>query len=81
MSQPPWVVGPTVRADIVVGVTDERMTADEVARIVAGGISADEAQALMDWYAALAANVARFPAADLKQVEPPLQSTPGPQRP
>jgi hypothetical protein len=43
-------------------------------------LSEAEAQALAEWYAALAARVAEFPLADLKAVEPPLRSVPGPSR-
>jgi hypothetical protein len=41
-------------------------------------ISADEAAALADWYAALSGAVAAFPLDDLKRAEPPLRSAPGP---
>ena len=37
-----------------------------------------EVAALIEWYAALSRGIAAFPAADLKSVEPPLRSTPGP---
>ena len=50
----------------------------EVIRARVPEISADEAAALADWYAALARGVAAFPVDDLKRVEPPLRSTPGP---
>ena len=37
-----------------------------------------EATALVAWYANTGAGVASFPDADLRGVEPPLRSTPGP---
>ena len=53
--------------------------AGEVVREVVGvELSEQEAAALVDWYTALAGGVANFPQADLKAVEPPLRSIPGP---
>jgi hypothetical protein len=46
--------------------------------VVGVELSDEEAQALAAVYASLARNVAAFPSADLKQVEPPLRSVPGP---
>jgi hypothetical protein len=48
--------------------------------VIGPRLTDDEAQAIDDWYAALAARVAEFPQADLKPVEPPLRSLPGPSR-
>jgi hypothetical protein len=56
----------------------EPLSADEARRIVGTDLSAAEAAALAEWYTALARNVGTFPAGDLKPVEPPLRSTPGP---
>ena len=44
------------------------------------GVDVDDqaAAALVDWYANLSRGVAAFPEAELKGVEPPLRSTPGP---
>ena len=53
--------------------------AGEVVREIVGvELSEQEAAALVDWYTALAGGVANFPQADLKAVEPPLRSVPGP---
>jgi hypothetical protein len=54
---------------------------DEVRRIVGPTLTEEEARALVEWHTALARNVAAFPAADLRGVEPPLRSTPGPEQP
>lgn len=53
---------------------------EEIKRIVPR-VTDQEAQALADWYAALANAVREFPASDLKDVEPPLRSVAGPPRP
>lgn len=53
---------------------------DDVRRVVATPLTDMEASGLADWYAALAAALDRFPVQDLKSVEPPLRSTPGPVR-
>lgn len=53
---------------------------DDVRRVVATPLTDMEASGLADWYAALAAALDRFPVQDLKGVEPPLRSTPGPVR-
>ena len=51
----------------------------EVIRALVGRQATDaEVAALAEWYANLARRVAAFPWADLKGVEPPLRSTPGP---
>ena len=53
--------------------------AGEVVREIVGvELSEQEAAALVDWYTVLARGVANFPQADLKAVEPPLRSIPGP---
>jgi len=57
---------------------EQGMSADEVRRILGMALAESEATALVDWYAGLARQVERFPAGDLKGVEPPLRSTPGP---
>ena len=49
-----------------------------VARRTGVALSDEEAAALADWYADIARRVAEFPQAELKSVEPPLRSTPGP---
>jgi hypothetical protein len=54
------------------------VTIDQIREIVGVELSEAEAQALAESYAGLARNVARFPAADLKAVEPPLRSIAGP---
>lgn len=53
---------------------------DDVRRVVATPLTDMEASGLADWYAALTAALDRFPVQDLKGVEPPLRSTPGPVR-
>jgi hypothetical protein len=53
------------------------MTPEDVERLVPA-VSRQEAEALAEWYAGLARAVAAFPEADLKGLEPPLRSTPGP---
>ncbi len=50
---------------------------DEIRRVIPNA-SSDEARALVDWCIALRRNLNVFPAEDLRQVEPPLRSTPGP---
>jgi hypothetical protein len=54
------------------------MTPDLVRQLVEAPVSDEQASALADWYNALEAQVARFPEAELKGVEPPLRSTPSP---
>jgi hypothetical protein len=49
-----------------------------VKHVVGVELTDEEASALANWYANLARSVAAFPGADLKQVEPPLRSIPGP---
>jgi cytochrome c553 len=56
----------------------EPAAGEAVRQVVGAELSDAEAAALADWYAALARGVAAFPQADLKAVEPPLRSTPGP---
>ncbi len=52
----------------------------EVRRVVGVALSDAEVQALATYYANLARSVAAFPAEDLKRIEPPLRSIPGPAR-
>jgi hypothetical protein len=54
------------------------LTPDEVRRVVGLELSDQEVAALIEGYASLERNVAAFPAADLKRVEPPLRSIAGP---
>jgi len=54
---------------------------DDVRRLVATPLTDMEASGLADWYAALADALNRFPLQELKLIEPPLRSTPGPARP
>lgn len=56
------------------------VSAEDVRRIVGDGITLDEAGVLADWYANLARGVANFPFQEIKAIEPPLRSTPGPER-
>jgi hypothetical protein len=53
---------------------------EEIRRVIVADLSQPELQALVDWYTAQARLVAAFPADDLKAVEPPLRSLPGPSR-
>jgi len=59
---------------------DQRVI-DELRRIVGVELSDPDAEALATWYANLARSVATFPAQDMKDVEPPLRSIPGPKAP
>jgi hypothetical protein len=54
------------------------LTPEMVRLFVAGEVDDAAAKALIDWYANLARGVAAFPEAELRAVEPPLRSTPGP---
>ena len=45
---------------------------------VGGELTEQEALALSEWYAGQAKLLAAFPTADVKAVEPPLRSIPGP---
>jgi hypothetical protein len=56
------------------------MTPDEVRRRLGEHASDAEIVAVAEWYATLAHEVARFPYADLRIVEPPLHFIPGPRR-
>jgi hypothetical protein len=56
----------------------EPAAGEAVKRVVGDGLSEEDALALTDWYAAIARGVAAFPQDDLKTVEPPLRSIPGP---
>jgi hypothetical protein len=57
-----------------------QLSPDEVRSLVGTSLTDMEASALADWYAALSAAVALFPSHELRLVEPPLRSTPGPTR-
>jgi glucose-6-phosphate dehydrogenase assembly protein OpcA len=57
------------------------LSPEDVRRLVGTQLTDMEASGLAEWYAALAAALDRFPRQDLKTVEPPLRSTPGPARP
>ena len=54
------------------------ITPELVRLLVAGDVDDDAARALVDWYASMARDVAAFPEAELRGVEPPLRSTAGP---
>jgi len=56
----------------------ESLSTEEIRRIIGVELSAQDAEALAAWYASFARGVAAFPAADLRRVEPPLRSMPGP---
>ena len=56
----------------------EPLSKDEIRQIVGIELSDQDAEALAGWYAGFARGVAAYPAADLKRVEPPLRSVPGP---
>jgi hypothetical protein len=56
----------------------EPLSKDEIRAIVGIELSDQDAEALAGWYAGFARGVAAFPADDLKRVEPPLRSVPGP---
>ena len=56
----------------------EDAVSETVRRVVGAELSDEEAEALLGWYATIARGVAAFPASDLKDVEPPLRSVPGP---
>ena len=56
------------------------LTADDIRRLIDASMTDTQASSLAAWYEALSAAVARFPQDDLRGVEPPLRSTPGPGR-
>ena len=56
----------------------ESLSTEEIRGIVGVELSEQDAEALAAWYANFARGVAAFPAADLRRVEPPLRSVPGP---
>ncbi len=60
---------------------DDSLKPEEARRILGVGVSDEDAAALATWYANLSRSVAAFPAADLKDVEPPLRSIAGPKAP
>jgi len=59
-------------------VSSESLSGDEIRRVLGIELEEREVEALAGWYAGFARGVAAFPAADLKRVEPPLRSVPGP---
>jgi hypothetical protein len=54
------------------------LSPETVRELVGGSLTDPQVAALIEWHAALARALAAFPEADLKSVEPPLRSTPGP---
>ena len=56
----------------------EPLPPEQVRRIVGGDLSEEEAAALSHWYANLARGLSALPEADLRNLEPPLRSAPGP---
>jgi cytochrome c553 len=56
----------------------ESLSKDEIRRIIETELSEQDAEALAGWYAGFARGVASYPPDDLKRVEPPLRSVPGP---
>jgi hypothetical protein len=54
---------------------------EDLATVIGTPLSDEEAAQLSAWYAALSRAISAFPAADLKAVEPPLRSIPGPAAP
>jgi hypothetical protein len=56
----------------------EPLANEQIRAIIGTELTEDATEALARWYAAFARDVAKYPAADLKCVEPPLRSTPGP---
>lgn len=52
------------------------MDEQDIRAIVSRDLTAEEVDALAQWYAALSASVQRFESAELKNAEPPLRSTP-----
>lgn len=56
----------------------EAASGQVVKEIIGAELTEQEVAALVEWYANLARGVAAFPGADLKKVEPPLRSVPGP---
>ena len=60
------------------GLVEQALSPQVVRQIIGNQVTDAEATALAEWYAALGSSVAAYPRADLKGVEPPLRSTPGP---
>ena len=56
----------------------EPVSGQMVKEIIVAELTDQEVSALVEGYATLARSVAAFPGADLKWVEPPLRSVPGP---
>jgi hypothetical protein len=54
---------------------------EDVRKVAGLELSDEDAKALAAAYASLARGVAAFPADDLRTVEPPLHSIPGPAQP
>ena len=63
---------------ICVTIMSEPLLPQRVREIVGVELTDQEADGLAAWYAGLARGVAAFSATDLKRVEPPLRSVPGP---
>jgi hypothetical protein len=61
-------------------VVDQQIV-EMVQRVVGPKVTDDEARALAEWYANLGRGLANFPEKDMKGIEPPLRSTPGPAQP
>jgi hypothetical protein len=59
----------------------ERAELDRVRATIGTELSDAQAEALATYYAALSRAVAAFATDELRNVEPPLASTPGPRRP
>jgi len=60
---------------------DAESARQAVREVIGSSLSEDEVDALLSTHAALARGLAAIPFAELKQVQPPLQSMPGPGRP
>ncbi len=57
------------------------LTPARVRESVGAAVTEVQARGLAEWYAALVRDLAAFPEADLREVEPPLRSMPGPTAP
>jgi hypothetical protein len=60
---------------------DAESARQAVREVIGNSLSEDEVDALLSTHAALARGLAAIAFAELKQVQPPLQSMPGPGRP
>jgi hypothetical protein len=56
----------------------DAISAEELRRRVGVPLSDQEVDALLNWYATLREGMQKFPIDELRAVEPPLRSTPGP---